>query len=156
VKQLFAVVSVLFILTMGQTAFGAGPGYGVCPADETGYGYRSGYGQGQTSPLTTLQNICSGSPETITGAVTGDWMPGAGLTVLTEGGAQTVFGLGPIWYWEANSMDRPEIGESVSAVVSGVTVAEVKVILAITIDGQTLQLRDPLTCLPVWRGKRSL
>ena len=86
--------------------------------------------------------------------MTGAWVPGAGMTIQTDAGIQTVFGLGPIWYWDANNIDRPELGESVSTMVSGVTVSDRKVIMSITIDGQTLQLRDSATCLPVWRGKR--
>jgi len=136
---------------MSQAAFAAGPGAGTCP----GAGSATGFRQGQTFPQQTSRNICSGSPETLTGMVTGAWVPGAGLTIQTDGGPQTVFGLGPLWYWDAGDIDRPEIGESVSVVASGVTVSDRKVILSITIEGQTLQLRDPATCLPVWRGKRA-
>ncbi|MHB8880271.1 MAG: hypothetical protein ACYC69_02040 [Thermodesulfovibrionales bacterium] len=153
-KKLFLVLPMLFILTaVSQAAFfGAGPGTGTCPGDGTVNGYRPDYGQ--MDPQQLSQNICAGNSEIITGQVTGAWVPGAGLTIQTDAGPQAVFGLGPLWYWEAGSIDRPEIGESVSVVASGVTFSYNKVILSITIDGQTLQLRDPSTCLPVWRGKR--
>ncbi len=150
-NRIFVIIPILFVLMMSQTAFGAGPGTGTCPGNGTGYGYA----QGLMNYQQTAQTICSGSTETITGVVTGAWVPGAGLTIETDSGPQTVFGLGPIWYWDAGNIDRPEIGESVSVVASGVTVSDRKVMLSITIDGQSLQLRDPSTCLPVWRGKRA-
>lgn len=155
-KRLFVIVPVLFILAISQAAYGAARGTGTCPGDGIGYGPADGYGLGQMTYQQTARNICSGSPETLTGVVTGAGVPGAGLTIQTDGGPVTVFGLGPIWYWDAGNIDRPEIGEGISIVASGVTVSDRKVILSITIDGQNLQLRDPSTCLPVWRGKRAL
>ncbi|MBA4373940.1 MAG: hypothetical protein C0402_13910 [Thermodesulfovibrio sp.] len=153
-KKIIMVLPVLFILAVSPAVFAAGPGTGTCPGDGIQFG--QGYGPGEMTPQQQLlQNICSGNPETIIGQVTGAWVPGAGLTIQTDAGAQSVFGLGPLWYWDSANIDRPEIGEGVSVVASAVTVTDKKVILSITIDGQTLQLRDPATCLPVWRGKRT-
>ncbi len=148
-KKFIAVLPVLFVIMVSQTVFGAGPG--TCPGGRSWA--LAGSEQGQMINL-QFQNICSGSPETITGIVTDAWVPGSGLTVTTDNSSQTLFGLGPIWYWDLNNIDRPEIGESVSVLATGVTLSDRKVILSITIDDQTIELRNPQTCLPVWRGQR--
>lgn len=137
-KKSIIALSILAFVAAGQTAFGAGPG---------GPQY-----QALQQPAT--QNICTGSPETITGVVTGTWVPGVGLTIEGDNGPSTVFGLGPVWYWDANGVDRPEIGEIVTVVASEVIYAGKKVILSITTGDATLQLRDPATCQPIWRGHR--
>ena len=137
-KKNLIVLSLFVVIALGQTAYAAGPGQGQALHQQT-----------------TTKNICVGSPETITGIVTGAWVPGAGLTIEGDSGTVTVFGLGPVWYWDANNIDRPDLGEFVSVDASGVIYTTQKVILSLTIDGQTLQLRDPSTCLPVWRGLRT-
>lgn len=144
-KHLIMILPVLFILTLGQSALGFGPGAGTCP----------GNGTGQLTAAGLPQNICNGTPETLAGEVIGGWVPGAGLTIQTDAGPQTIFGLGPIWYWNSANFDRPELGENITAAVSGIIGSDKKVILSITLDGQTLQLRDQATCLPLWRGKRA-
>jgi hypothetical protein len=95
------------------------------------------------------RDVCSGSPRTISGVIVsvgGD----AGLIIDTGSGSETVYGLGPSWYWSQNGVERPAVGDSVVAVVSHVVTMEEEVILSITVNGQPLQLRDPSTCTPLW------
>jgi hypothetical protein len=95
------------------------------------------------------RDLCSGSPETISGVVVG-LGSGDGLTIDTGSGAETVYGLGPSWYWSQDGVDRPALGDSVVVVASHVVTMEEQVILSITVNGQPLQLRDPETCTPLW------
>jgi hypothetical protein len=95
------------------------------------------------------RDLCSGSPETIAGVVVGVG-GGDGLTIETSSGTETVYGLGPAWYWSQNGVDRPVLGDSVEVVASHIITIEEEVILSITVNGQALQLRDPGTCTPLW------
>lgn len=128
---------------------GMGPGTGVCPnASGTGVCLNGGC----TGPILS----CSGFVETITGTVASLGVPGGGLVVRTETSTETLFGIGPYWYWEGSGMDRPEVGETVTIAAETVTIGSEtkKVIVSITIGDQTLDLRDASTCLPLWRGQR--
>jgi hypothetical protein len=93
--------------------------------------------------------LCSGSPETISGVVVSVG-GGGGLTINTGTTSETVYGLGPSWYWSQNGVARPVVGDSVVVVVSLLITTEERVILSITVDGQPLTLRDPSTCAPLW------
>ena len=77
---------------------------------------------------------------------------------LADGSTADIFGIGPIWYWQLNSVDRPTVGEEVS--VSGFTVEYNEgvfrnIAMTITVDGEAVQLRDPNTGYPLWRGGRN-
>ena len=80
-----------------------------------------------------------------------------GLIVDTAEGQVKIFGLGPIWYWEANGVDRPEVGDQVSVVVYVVPFADATRYIAASIiidpDGtpESILLRDPDTGCPLWR-----
>jgi hypothetical protein len=93
--------------------------------------------------------LCSGSPETISGVVVSVG-GGVGLTINTGTTSETVYGLGPSWYWSQNGVARPVVGDSVVVVVSHLITTDERVILSITVDGQPLALRDPSTCAPLW------
>ncbi len=128
---------------------GMGPGTGICPN-------ATGTGTCPNGDCTGPILSCSGVVETITGTVESYGMPGGGLVVVTDTSTETLYGIGPLWYWERNDMDRPEIGETVTIQAETVTIGSTtkKVIVSITIDGRTLVLRDAATCLPLWRGAR--
>ena len=84
----------------------------------------------------------------------------AGLVIEVAGGTQvTIDGIGPAWYWEANNIDRPEIGETIIANVYEVPFSDATRNLAVSITilgpdatSETIQLRDPESGCPLWRG----
>ncbi len=109
---------------------------------------RAGADQGSGSKA-SQRVLCSGSPETISGVVV-TLGGGAGLTIDTGSGSETVFGLGPTWYWSQNGVARPVVGDSVVATVTHLITTDDSVILNITVNGRPLALRDPSTCAPLW------
>jgi hypothetical protein len=98
--------------------------------------------------------VCSGSPETISGVVVSVGTPGGGLTIEVNGALETVYGLGPSWYWSDAGLARPVVGDSVALTFSHVTTTDERVILTISVNGRELQLRDPSSCAPLWYGRR--
>ncbi len=80
---------------------------------------------------------------------------GQAMTLDTENGEIKVYGLGPIWYWQKNQVERPTVGETVNVEVYKLDInGELYYILKnITLsDGKKLNLRDSDTTLPLWRG----
>ena len=78
---------------------------------------------------------------------------GQGLVLDTENGDTTLYGLGPIWYWEQNQAVRPVAGDTVTAVAYKLDInGKLYYILKeITLaDGKILKLRDDSTNLPLW------
>ncbi len=97
--------------------------------------------------------ICSGTPVTITGQIIGVY-PGRGYVIQSGGENVTVCGMGPIWYWRRIGVAKPRIGENItvdgyeiSLPDGSTTIVAMKVT---TQDGNTVQLRDPQTCYPLW------
>lgn len=85
------------------------------------------------------------------------YLTGGGLTLATESGSVTVYGFGPWWYWEQQGVNWPQVGDSLG--VTGYTVeldgvATNILMTATTMDGKTIQLRDPETGWPLWIGGR--
>jgi hypothetical protein len=82
---------------------------------------------------------------------------GEGITIATDTENITVNGLGPQRYWDSLGVDRPAVGDYVE--VTGYTVDYngniVNILMTLTINGQTIQLRDPETGLPLWRKGNS-
>ena len=82
---------------------------------------------------------------------------GEGITIAADTANITVNGLGPQRYWDSLGAARPAVGDYVE--VTGYTVDYngniVNILMTITIDGQTIQLRDPETGLPLWRKGNS-
>jgi hypothetical protein len=83
---------------------------------------------------------------------------GAGFVVATESGEETVFGIGPISYWNELGVTLPEVGEYVEIEAYEVTYADGTsklVAYSITIaDGAvTVQLRDD-DFMPLWTQKK--
>ena len=80
-----------------------------------------------------------------------------GLVVDTGTVQVTIYGIGPEWYWEKNEVDRPDVGDSVTVNAYAVSFSDVTRYIAssITIGDDTLNLRDPETGCPLWRGARN-
>jgi hypothetical protein len=97
--------------------------------------------------------LCAGEPESVSGVVVAIGTPDEGLTIDAGGALETFFGIGPYWYWSDAGLDRPVVGDAVALVVTHVTTTDARVILALTVDGETMQLRDPTTCAPLYSGR---
>lgn len=118
----------------------------------------SAHAQGQPAGL---QRYCSiflifpTTPRTIEGTVT-SYGPFGGMVVDNGTAAVTVYGLGPVWYWAAEGVDSPAIGDVVTVDARDVEFlnATRTIGVSITIDNQTIALRDPETGCPLWRGGR--
>ncbi len=116
----------------------------------------AGNGKGPGNGTGPIHDILSGTPFTYTGTVMGI-VPGQGMEVALESENVTLYGIGPIWYWEAQEVDRPIAGEAITA--TGYTVdfnGELRdIVMTITVDGSTMALRDAETGSPLWRGGRN-
>jgi len=111
----------------------------------------AGTGNG-TGPI---HDISAGTPFTYEGDVSYP-VPGQGLLLaLSDGTNVTIYGIGPVRYWESLGVDRPAVGDTVKA--DGYAVdynGEVRnIAMSITVGTDTVQLRDPDTGVPLWRGK---
>lgn len=144
--MIMAVVVAASALVFGGESYAQGRGAGA------GAGMMQGIHAGTGG--TATYNICDGASQTITGKVVNFGWPINGLEINTGSVNETVYGVGPYWYWDSKNIDIPEIGEPVTAVVSAVTVSTEKVILSLTLGADTIQLRDTATCQPLWRGGR--
>lgn len=135
-------VATLLLLLLFSFAAYAGNGKG---------NFKRGHGE-----VKACSNGLSGTSETLTGIAIGIGNHD-GLVVDTNNGPVTIYGIGPEWYWEANSVDRPEIGDSVTVVAHAVLFSDETryVASSITIGSDTLQLRDTETGCPLWRGFRN-
>lgn len=138
------IVLLVVLLTFGLGLAGKGKGSGTGPGDGT-------------SPI---HNILSGDPFDITGDVV-SLVPGQGLVIATATGNVTIYGVGPVWYWESLGVDRPAVGETIR--VQGYIVyyddLQRYIAMTITVGGEVeevVELRDSLTGLPLWRGSGSL
>lgn len=136
-----------------------------CPGylDEDGDGICDNRGVGRNSPRygdrerrrgMPLINILDGVPFTYTGEVISVGYFGMGTVIATEDGEITLYGLGPLWFWDKQEISRPNVGDLIE--VSGYAVEyndiQRNVVASITIGGETIELRDPETGAPLWRG----
>jgi len=117
-----------------------------------------GMAQGKKNMDHLCLKILSGTSVTIAGTVVSAGPPGEGIVIDSNGGLLTVYGLGPIWYWEDADVDRPEVGEQISVNGYAVPFPDVTRYIAVSISiGQgegleSIQLRDSETGCPLWRG----
>lgn len=85
--------------------------------------------------------------------------PFEGLKIDTAAGGIVVYGLGPVSYWTANNMHRPEVGDQVSVVVRKITFTDEPKYLLMSLEYTdtdtgnpvTIILRDGETGCPLWR-----
>jgi hypothetical protein len=113
----------------------------------------AGKGKGPGDGTGPIHDILGGVPFDVTGTVVTVAM-GDGLQIAVDGKNLTIYGIGPSWYWKKLDVDRPVVGDTVA--VSGFIVdfngVERYIAMSITVDGETIQLRDPKTGAPLWKG----
>ena len=121
-------------------------------------GTNGGQGNGtctQAGYAGIAQAILDGTPFVYEGTVVSIGS-GTGMVIATADDNATVYGIGPVRYWDSLDVDRPAVGDEVS--VSGYTVnhfgIERNIAMTITVNGTEVQLRDPDTGKPLWRGGR--
>ena len=108
--------------------------------------------QHHTKPI--CSKVLDSEQETFTGTVANI---GKGTCIVLELEDETqvkIFGFGPNWYWESLGIERPGIGDVVTITVYAVPFADAVryVAASVTSGDQTIQLRDPETGCPLWRG----
>lgn len=138
---------------------GTCPGYrdqdgdGICDNRRGGRNF-PGYGNREGRGGIPFINILDGEPFTYTGEIVSLGYFGKGTVISTEDGEVTLYGLGPLWYWDSQGISRPEVGDSIK--VNGYTVEyndiQRNVVTSITIGDETIELRNAETGAPLWRG----
>jgi len=115
----------------------------------------NGQGGGSGGGTGPINDILSGTPFTVTGDVV-SIVPGGGIVIATKDGNVSIYGIGPVRYWDSLGVDRPVVGDTIT--VSGFEVDYNGILrniaMEITVGGDTVQLRDPDTGVPLWRGGR--
>jgi hypothetical protein len=106
------------------------------------------------------KNVLTGVPTAIEGIVTavGTYTSQDGITIATENmGEVTVYGLGPVGYWNQQQVDRPKIGDEVfvEALIVDFDGIFRNIAASFTYlpDGPTIELRDAVTGCPLWTGR---
>ncbi len=126
-------------------------------------GRRRGRGPGRgNGPRGNYNNILAGTPfnfqgEVITAYVPGSGIQGRGLEISTANGNVKLHGMGPVFYWEDLGVQRPVVGDNLTANGYAVDFSgnNVNVLMSVTLaNGTTVQLRDAETGAPLWRGTR--
>ncbi len=115
----------------------------------------AGNGNGAMDGTGPVISIFDGTPVTISGVVASVGTQGQGIAIDTGTDVITVYGMGPIKFWDAASVSRPEVGEAITVNGYEVTFSDgtSKIIAtSVTVDGQTIELRNSLDGTPLWRG----
>ncbi len=140
------ITAAALIIGMSMVAGQAGAGQGQ--------GNRNG-NDGTATTGTMPTDICAGD-EIIVGTVTDAvQFSGTGLQLDTDEGMITVYGIGPLRYWDAIEVDRPTVGEEVTVDARQVVFSdgsEKTIAVSLTIGEDSVELRDAETCIPLWRG----
>jgi hypothetical protein len=127
----------------------------VCLLSFTGISM-AGFGNGAMDCTGPIGATLEGDPMTISGVVVST---GSGQGVTIDNGTELVIvgGFGPVWYWEANEVSKPQNGEEITVEGYMLTLSDGStriIAFTVTVSGDTLELRDPETGKPLWRGKR--
>jgi len=144
-----AMLLALALVPLGGQALAAGPPDTPMPGPGAGQGPGAGMMNGGN-----YSYILSGTPFTYSGTVVSvNYYTGGGLVLATDSGNQTLYGIGPYWYWDQQGYTWPQVGDIVTG--QGYTVdlggTERNILMSITTaDGRSLQLRDPDTGRPLW------
>jgi len=141
------------VLTMGLVVGNALAGhYGNgCAGIASTCGTAPCFGTGGT-PV----NIFTGEAMTISGKVTDIGIYGQGLmkvNTASDKGEITVYGIGPVFYWNQVEVARPVVGDMVTVNGYNVTLADgsVRYIAASVVMGENeVALRDATTGAPLW------
>lgn len=137
IKKGISIILLVFALFGAPVISSAGNGLG--PGDGTGQ----------------VINIYDGTPVNVSGIVTSLGTQGQGMSIDTGTEVVTVFGIGPVRYWDVLDVARPQIGESVEVQGYEVTFSDgTSKIIATTINvnGSEIQLRDSESGTPLWRN----
>ena len=125
------MVLMVFFLSMGMSLAGNGGG--------------AGDGSGP------IHDIYAGTPFAYTGDVVE--CLGDGMLISTADGNVTIYGIGPVRYWDSLVVIRPVVGDTVT--VTGFAVDYNgdfrNIAVTVLIDGVTVSLRDAVTGAPMWR-----
>ncbi len=124
---------------------------GLCLAGN-GNGQGQGGGQGAGDGSGPIHDIYAGDAFTVTGDVA-TIVTGQGFELDTGDEIITIYGLGPIRYWESAGVDRPAVGDTITVVYYEVdydTDVVRNIAVSIEVGGVTVDLRDE-TGLPLWR-----
>ena len=113
----------------------------------------AGNGNGVGGGTGPINDILSGETFECSGLVISILSDG-GFVIATDNGNVTVYGIGPVKFWESIGITRPAVGDLVT--VSGYTVDYdgVDRNIAFTIqvgEEDPVELRDSETGLPLWR-----
>ena len=129
------IVLLVFFLSVGLGLAGNGKGSAKGPGNGTG----------------PIHDIFAGTPFTYEGDVTE--CQGDGMVIATTDENVTIYGIGPVRYWDELGVIRPVAGDTV--IVSGYAVEyndELRnIATSITVGEDTVLLRDPETGVPLWR-----
>ena len=102
-------------------------------------------------------DICAGEPVTISGTVVDAGVSTAqGMRIDTGSEVVTVYGIGPIRYWNSLEIARPDVGDQVEIDANTVTFSDgtkKDIAITVTIGDVQVDLRDD-DCIPLWRGGR--
>ena len=101
----------------------------------------------------TCDAVLRGGVETIAGTVASIGHHQSMVVETAEETQVKIYGIGPYWYWDANDMDKPTVGDAVDVSAFAVPFADGirYVAQSITVGGQTIELRDLNTGCPLWR-----
>ncbi len=120
-----------------------------------GSGAIAGNGNGAMDGTGPVVSIYDGIPVTVSGVVASVGIQGQGIAIDTGSEIVTVYGMGPVKFWDASSVARPEVGEAITVTGYEVTFSDgsTKLIAtSVTVDGQSIELRDSVDGTPLWRG----
>ena len=170
-ERKFLVIVLVLAVTLGfssvsMSRMGGGPGGGLNCVDGDGDGVCDNSGRGGRYGYCTgcvdedgdgyCDNIFDGTPFTYEGVVISIGYGGSGMVIEETEDAEKIiiYGLGPLWFWDCKNVSRPVVGDVIK--ISGYTVdyndIQRNIAVSITIDGVTLELRDPGTGIPLGRG----
>jgi hypothetical protein len=119
----------------------------------TAIAYSGMGGTGQCAGLAA--SIYDGVPVEASGVVAEVGLQGQGIKIDTGNGVVlTIYGLGHYRFWEDQGIARPSVGETIDVSAYEITLTDGTtrlIAVSITVNGQTVQLRDPDTGMPLWR-----
>jgi len=101
-------------------------------------------------------DILAGEPVTVSGVAT-EVGARSGLKIDTGSEILTVYGIGPLKYWEEQAAEASQVGDDIAVDGYEVTfndgIARI-IAMSATVNGTTVQLRDPETGKPLWPNRR--
>jgi WD40 repeat protein len=116
----------------------------------------AGNGSGAADGTGPMHDIYSGICDTVSGTLAEVTYNGSGYILDTGSDTLTLYGMGPVSYWDALGVALPQVGETLDAEVCWVTFSDTTtkaIATAVTLsDGTLVELRDASTGQPLWRG----